>query len=125
MATYIRLTSGLVVANMSSPHPFTFTTGETLPACSPEEAQALKLDAVEVERPGVKGTIDIELTFKLNDVVRARLDELEALPGIDIVLVPFPVMEALKREGRPVGKCRVIRTADRVTKAIFPDKFCI
>lgn len=122
---FITFLSGLTIANMSSPHPFTFTTGEVLPACSPEEAQRLKLDSIEVEVPGIKGTIDIKLEFRLNEVVKNHLQLLESNPNIDIVLVPFPVLTAMKEAGMPIGKCRVIRVADRVTKAIFPDKFCI
>lgn len=125
MATWITLKNGLAIANMSSPHPFTFTTGEVLPACSAEDAQKFKLEAIEVEYPGVKGTTDISLQWRITPEVRSLLEELNALPGIDIVLVPFPVMTAMKEAGIPIGKCRVIRVADRVSKAIFPDKFCI
>ncbi len=43
---------------------------------------------------------------------------------IDVVLVPFPVMTALKDAGISIGKARVIRVADRVTKMIHIDRFC-
>jgi len=124
MSPVITLSNGLRVANMSSPHPFNFTTGEVLPACSPEEANRLKLESVEVETPGIKGTIDISLRWRLSPAVAEHLAALEADPGVDVVLVPFPVMTALKEAGCPIGKCRVIRSADRVTKAIYPDRFC-
>ena len=121
----ITLNNGLRIANMSSPHPFTFTTGEVLPECSAEEANRLKLDAVEVEVPGIKGTIDIKLQFKMNKVVEDHLIELNNNEDIDIVLIPFPVLQCLREANWALGKFRCIRVADRVTKAIFPDKFCI
>lgn len=119
----ITLKNGIRVANLSSPHSFKFITGEELPACSAEVANRLKLEQVEKEVPGIKGTIDIELTFQMSAAVREELDVLSGREDIDIVIVPFPVMNALKEE-RPIGKFRVCRVADRVTKAIFSDKFC-
>jgi hypothetical protein len=125
MTPIITLLNGLRVANMSSPHPFNFTTGEVLPACSADEAQRLKLDSVEIEEPGIKGTIDIRLQFKLNEVVTTHLHELNAREDVDIILVPFPVLQAMKDSHWAIGKCRVIRVADRVSKAICCDRFCI
>lgn len=120
----ITLKNGVRIANMSSPHPFTFVTGEVLPACTNEEAQMLKLDSVEVEKPGIKGTIDIELKWKLNETVQSHLSGLNAREDIDVILVPFPVMQAMKEAGWAIGKCRVIRVHDRVTKEIYSDRFC-
>jgi uncharacterized protein (DUF302 family) len=124
MVPVIELKNGVRVANFSSPHPFTFDSGETLPACSPERAKELMLESVEVAVPGIKGTTDIQLEFKISEAVKAALAELERDEGIDIVLVPFPVMQALKDAGLSIGKARVCRVADRVSKTIFSDKFC-
>lgn len=125
-APVVQLSNGLRVANFSSPHPFTFVTGETLGPCAPERAKALMLEAVEVETPGIKpGIVDIALTFRLTPEVETALDALESDESVDIIIVPLPVMTALKAVGRDLGKARCIRSADRITKAIYADKFCV
>jgi len=128
----VRLENGLLVANFSSPHEFLFTDGSKLPACSSERARDLMLIAdekVSVTSVVVKGgrTVEvqnIDLEFRLSPKVEEAL--LKANQGdADIILVPFPVMRALKDERIGIGRCRVIRVADRVTKEIFTDKFCV
>lgn len=121
----VRLNTGRVVANFSSPHPFKFETGEVLDPCSAERAKALMLESQEIEHPRPDGDVDIELSFTLSESVRAAVELAEQDPTIDIVLVPFPVMTALKAAGRGPGKCRVIRTADRVTKTVCSSKWCV
>ena len=122
----ITLSNGLRVGNFSSPHPFTFTDGSVLPACSDDRSRRGKLDAVEILHPGIRGTTDIEVSFKLNPIVLEMIDEAEA-SNCDVILVPFPVLRAMKDEDYfLVGmKCRVIRSADRITKEIHIDRFCI
>lgn len=134
-----QLANGIRIANFSSPHPFNFITGEVLPACSPERANALMLESEEVETAvardnGVFWT-DIDLQWSVSDQVRGELIELAAQEDVDVILVPFPVMTAVKAhlaEGSfadrrlfpAMKKMRVVRTADRVTKAIYSDRFC-
>lgn len=124
-ATYCTLSNGLRVANFSSPHAFAFEDGTVLEAVAPERSRALSLDAKEVEQVGVKGTTDIVLSFKMNAETQDHIDQLNGMSDVDIVLVPFPVMTALKEGGQAIGKCRCIRTADRITKKICIGKFCI
>jgi hypothetical protein len=119
----ITLKSGLRVGNFSSPHPFVFTTGEVLPGCSPETARELMLEAIETETHR-EGWVDIGLVFKLSDSVRKALISAEA-ENVDVVIVPLPVLTAMKAEGMRIGKMRTCRVADRVAKTIWPDKFCI
>jgi len=123
----IELANGVKVANFCSPHPFNFTTGETLPACSPERVKALSLKVVEWtgRNPNNPDITDIEISFELTDeVVRAL--ELAQEREVDVVLVPFPLLAAVKEAGSfpRFSKIRVIRSADRITKAIHPDRFC-
>jgi hypothetical protein len=124
-ATIITLKNGIRIANFSSPHPFRFVTGEVLPPCSDVRANGMALNPVETESANPGGWKDVSLRFELTPQVTMGLDQLEANEEMDVILVPFPVMEALKRAGRAVGKCRVIRTANRVTKEIHSDVFCI
>jgi len=120
----ITLSNGLVIGNFSSPHPFNFEDGSVCPACDPDRVKAGSLECIESEIPGIKGTTDIQIEWKLTEGVVKMLEEAEASDA-DVVLVPFPVMTAIKAAGRDIGKCRVIRVKDRQTKAIFVDRFCV
>lgn len=124
VAPIVKLRNGIVVANFSSPHQFTFDDGTVLAACSAERSKFLMLEAVETEVPNGRWT-DIVIRFNMSENVRVALNELCGHPGIDIVLIPFPVMTALKEAGVSISKFRVVRVADRVTKVIHSDKFCI
>jgi hypothetical protein len=124
MSNTTTLTNGLKVMNFSSPHPFIFTDGSILPAVDAETARALMLDAVEVETANSGGWTDIELVFKLNNAVQVAVEQAQASDA-DIVLVPLPVLSAVKAAGLPIGKLRVCRVADRVNKTICTDRFCI
>ena len=122
----ITLDNGLSIANWSSPHPFTFTTGEVLPACDPDRVKSMSLDIKETVFPAPIGLYsDIEIDTSIPTVVRDDLRKLQHNESIDIILIPFMVLDAIKKAGMHRGKCRVIRVADRVTKEIYPDKFCI
>lgn len=127
------LKNGLKVANFSSPHPFKFDTGEELPACSPERAKKLMLLTEEREEVNEGGWTDIRIQFLMSPEVERALREDPDFEAVDIVLVPFPVREAIRRcaDAFPrsvwewvAKKTRVIRSADRVTKAIYSDRFC-
>ena len=137
----VTLSNGLTVANFSSPHPFNFTTGEVLPACDSEWANEMKLDIEEIEYGMPKSFqvsvwTDVELNISIPPNVAEALHDLNHDDDIDIVLVPFMVLQAMKeylminkvaKEPFDIdnNKCRVIRVADRITKEIYPDKFCI
>jgi len=133
------LSNGLRVANYSSPHPFTFTDGSVLPACSSARAKMTLLDASERELPreinGIK-IIDVVIDWKLTWFLEEEVDKItyaqyqQGFPW-DIILVPLPFMVAVKkyidRSFKDAGlpPFRVIRVADRITKEIHIDKFCV
>ncbi|HSN71491.1 MAG TPA: hypothetical protein VLT59_08270 [Steroidobacteraceae bacterium] len=126
----ITLSNGLRVGNFSSPHPFNFVDGSVLPPADPEDVKCGALTATETPQPGIKGTTDIDLKFEMSTSCAALLYSWRTLANedkVDIVLVPLPVKTALERVGTPLrgSPFRVIRVADRTTKAIFIDKFCI
>lgn len=123
-APVVTLKNGVRVANFSSPHPFTFDDGTVLPACSPERARSLILEQAELSMQRVRWT-DIEHSFELTPGVREAIAELQDDAYITIILVPLPVMQAIKDDGGPIGKCRVCRVADRISKTIYSDRFCI
>lgn len=83
------------------------------------------MDCVEEEVPGIKGTVDIKLHWKLSEGVKSLMEAANACAGVDVFLIPFPLLSVLREEGLPIGRFRVIRTADRITKAICIDRFCI
>ena len=119
------LSNGVVVGNFSSPHAFTFTDGTVLQACAEDRARWYMLSAREIERPGIKGTTDIELTFEMTDDIAREIAMVCARRDIDIVVVPLPVMKAMVAAGMDIGKCRSIRMADRITKTIHTDRWCV
>lgn len=128
--TRIKLSTGVTVANFSSPHPFTFDNGQVLAACAPERAKALMLDAVEREIPAKHG-VDIALRFEMSTPVLVEIMRLSNYWEIDIILVPLPVLVATKahfdwdEEDVQRHKLRCVRVADRVTKTIYHNRFCL
>jgi len=136
--TTIKLDNGIRIANFSSPHSFRFNTGEELPACSAVRAKSLMLKAEECEFTHPKGWTDIALSFRMTVEVWHELQALVAREDIDVLLVPFPVITAMRdhmasfapdpfeaqRNDQMRAKVRTIRSADRVTKTIYSDRFC-
>lgn len=133
----VTLKNGIRVGNFSSPHTFAFNTGEVLAACPPERANALMLETEEVEVPSKCGRwTDIQLSFKMSEMVLEALKDLD-ISDFDIMIVPLPVRKALDAYLAKRGwyntryielvsdKCRVCLSADRVTKTIFSDRFCL
>ena len=126
----ITLDNGITIANWSSPHEFTFTTGEVLPACEPGRAKSMSLD-IDENIVNNEQWEDIEMSTSVPESVYEDLQKLQYNDKIDIILVPFMVLDALKNSystlygSLSTDKCRVIRVSDRVTKEIYPDKFCI
>ena len=122
---------GLRVGNFSSPHPFVFDDGTELPGCSPERARALMLDQVEVETRTSWEWTDIELRFEMSQSVLEALQEAQESKEVDVVIVPLPVMQAIKEmPGMTLDKLagmpfRVCRVKDRVEKTIWSNKFCL
>ena len=129
----VTLSTGVRVANFSSPHSFNFDDGSVLPACSAERSAALSLSTEEVVEKSACGRWnDIRLRFMMSESVFRELKEMSSNESVDIILVPFPVMEAIKvcnstsrRSNSFLNKARVVRVADRVTKAACHDKFCV
>ena len=128
----ITLENGINIANFSSPHPFNFITGEILPACEDKWSNRMKLDIEEIEHSDPEGFgiewVDVELKISIPRHVREALYILMHHDDIDIILVPHMVLQAMKNHngrGMITDKCRVIRCADRITKEIYSDKFCI
>lgn len=121
------LANGITVANFSSPHPFTFDDGTVLPACSADHAREMMLNANEKFFEGIKGSQDVSLTFELNPTIVAHLNLLQHNQEIDVIIVPLPVLTAIKSAYMcsTWSKCRVVRVADRVTKTLHSGKFCI
>jgi len=127
------LDNGVRVANFSSPHSFVFTDSTVIPAVDKERAQALMLEVIEhkvSQRNSRFRTVVLEWT--LSERVSDEIDywyTFFAMKKVDVVIVPLPVMVALRKvwDQKKILKSpfRVIRVADRITKRIHVDKFCI
>ena len=124
------LSQGIRVVNYSSPHSYTFHTGEVLPACSDEVARETKLEAHHNKTYNDKGWLDVSINYALSELQYKELPELATLDVVDIILVPYPVMDCLKSyhmdfTTKVLSKIRVCKLHDRVTKVIRSDEFCI
>jgi hypothetical protein len=146
----VKLSNGLVVANYSSPHPFTFVDGSVLPACSKERATLTKLIVVEdvqtsfykdpmqpkYESTGKLIRVEhVKLNWQLTWFSKAEIDmfvklqQYEHLPW-HIVLVTLPFMTACKEYMGHAFKddivpFRVIHVADKITKEVHINKFYV
>lgn len=122
----VTLSNGLRVANFSSPHEFKFTDGSVLPARSPEEAEAWKVNFhEEVDEDG-----DIKLSFSLSQDVYDQIFHWESMREeglVDYVFCPLPMITALKESGFNIKSSpfRSVRIEDRINKLVSIDKRCI
>ena len=127
----IKLDSGIRIVNYSSPHTYKFHTGEELPACSNKVAQDTKLEAYHGKEKNDKGWYDITIRYDLSRMQQKELMQLSILNEVDIILVPYPVLNCLKQFGdnmynpKIMKKVRVCKLDDRVTKVIRSDEFCV
>jgi|TARA_Y100000034_G_scaffold50823_1_gene62559 hypothetical protein len=124
----IKLDNGLNVVNYSSPHPYTFDTGEVLPMCTKEVSSTtmLKEDHEVIDSP-IRGIAvkDVFINFSLQPFMTHELVKLSLMSAVDIILVPYPVLNALKKGiSGSWPKIRTCRTTDRFTKVISSTQFC-
>ena len=119
----ITTSAGINLVNFSSPHEFNLNDGSVLPACTPALCKELSLGREDVETPNDGGWVDVNVRFVMSESVRHAIDALNDCDSVDVVLAPFPIISAIKEEGRPLGKFRTVVMADRVTKKAHHDKF--
>lgn len=122
------LSNGVRVCNFSSPHAFKFTDGTELPAVPPEVCERLSLERETVETPWdeLPGVWAVQPRYGLTAAVMERLTELNDSEYVDVLIVPFPLLETLRRlgiDGR-YYKAATIMLDDRVTKTCHIDRFC-
>lgn len=122
------LSNGVRVCNFSSPHSFTFTDGSELPAVPTSVCEQLSLERQEeaVQWPGLPGVMAVRPVFGLTDAVMQRLSELNDSEHVDVVIVPFPVLDAMRQLGvlDKFPKAATCLLADRVEKICHIDRFC-
>lgn len=121
--------------NFSSPHPFKLDDGSTLPACSDEDAEKLKVTFIENDL----GDGDISLSFSLS---RQLFSSFRLMSQISkqlekdlnvrvIVFIPLPMLTALKSRYRyEISQLknlpfRCIRMVDRIDKVVSTTKFSL
>ena len=128
-APTVILSSGLCVANFSSPHQFEFTDGRILEACDPRRTEILSLEIKEEEYSSPCGRyVNISINPQLSLEVIDGLLTLEDIFSVDLFIVPFMLQEVIKGDtvlSRKVTKARVVRMADRIKKIVHHDRFCV
>ena len=138
----IKLYNGLNIMNFSSPHSYVFNTREVLPACHADVAQRYALD--EDHKRHDRGVYsDVLIKYNISEHIFDILLAATIYKGIDIILVPYPVLDAWsamvrlesefddedeiygKTEAeRVLLKIRTCKLDDRVTKVIKSNEFC-
>jgi len=136
----VTLSNGLRVANFSSNHPFTFVDGTVLPAVSDELCASLSMESKEIIYDinylyNDNHYSSIILSFfpskEVHDAIAYWRRQWYLECSVDVVIVPLPVISMmrnvmnLKDADIFDSPFRTIRVADRLTKKIFIDKFCI
>ena len=118
------------MVNFSSPHAFNFESGQVLDACSPERSKALSMGSDDVitttTLPNGKVMDVVTKKFTMTDTIRHELNFLQEDVNVDVILVPFPTLQALQESGEMAKftKVATIFVVDRVTKAISVKRFC-
>ena len=121
------LTTGLKVANFSSPHAFIFSDGTILPACDESRSRSLSLQSSEVLTKR-NGWQDVDISFTLDFLCLAELSKYQDFNGV--VIVPRLVLDAIKYHNQNdsikinENNFRTCRLFDRITKVVCIDKFC-
>lgn len=119
----VTLSNGLVIGNFNSPHPFTFEDGSVLPACSNEVAKATELNSEDtIEFNGV--FYDVTKKFVMSAACKERLMNVMAFSMCDVIIVPLPVLMALKENKFPIWLFRTGFVVDRINKKLSINHFC-
>lgn len=132
----ITLKNGLRVANFNSPHPFVFDDGTVLPATTNQHSKDTMLLAHEEEIDNWShDIITIKLTYSLTARLMMEIDTWMIKydnEKVDIVIIPFPMLQLVKdymksKHDIDILKTpfRVCRFADRITKTLCSNKFCV
>ena len=119
----VTLSTGITVANFSSPHPFRFEDGSILEAMPRSAAEELSLEDIssEVDRGR---WIDCHRRWTIPPAVCDVLDALEADPDVDIIILPLLVLTTLAERAQGyAGKGRTVVLVDRVSRICSVDRF--
>ena len=125
----VTLSNGLCVVNFSSPHDFAFEDGNVLAACDPSITRALSLQRTEDIDIRICNGVEVEwvqIQFLITSDIMTALNYLQGDDSIDVVIIPFPVLDAIRNIGQLYlyDKCGTIYTVDRVSKTISTTRFC-
>jgi hypothetical protein len=99
----IVLNNGLTVVNYSSPHPYTFDTGEVLPACDQDLVKKHSLKEEHLEEKNPNGWIDVRIKDKIQHLQMDSLVMIAKNPKVNVILVPYRVKVALYGQGSTRG----------------------
>mgnify|MGYP003148775292 CR=1 FL=1 len=144
--TQIVLDNGISVVNFSSAHPYKFETGEILPPCTLEVAHKYKMKNIEITQTTIKKNsnvdlqwTDVTMNYGMTKDILTALDELTKIETVDIILVPFILVDTIKvdmkRSDRTkyyfmedmISKVRTCKKVDPrdIRQGIKSDMFCI
>ena len=133
----VTLSNGLRVANFSSSHEFNFVDGTVVPAVPKSICDELSLARDDKDAPWPGPLPQRRMSeasprvravtpgFALTGPILMALAKLQHSPDVDIILIPFPMLQSIKDTGliEEFTKCGTVMMADRVTKAAHIDQF--
>ena len=117
------LTNGVRVANFSSQHPFTFEDGTILDAVDSATASMGTVRKVEKKVADHGNRIDVGVDFYMTPDCAVALLTAQKLPGVDVIIVPLPVLVALRASAGGIGICRTCIITDRAKRICAIDRF--
>lgn len=123
-APIVTLSNGLKVANFCDESTMQFSDGNILLAVENDRFEVLSPKHQIIPTAGKKNTIDLHTSYKNDSRIKEEMMALDGRNDIDIVLVPIPVMEALKEWGYDIAKSKArTKCFDKITRTLRIDQF--
>lgn len=127
MMKIVTLSNGKRVGNFSSPHPFTFTDGNVLPAVDEKKSILLSVSFLEFLHSNGDVSLGFALPLPVWEEMR-RWREMHDQGLVDVVFCPLPMITSLKEQYEYKLKespFRTVRIEDRINKLVSIEKQCI
>lgn len=127
----VTLSNNVRVANFSASHEIKFVDGSILPACTFMRDREMTLIYHEKnigKFVGEHQTVainDVEIVWDISPSMGTELTRLLAIPGFDVLIVPSPILQAMKSKKMQIGRARSVVLINKLSDLACIDKFCI
>ena len=121
----VKLSNGLVIGNLSSPHQFIFEDGSILEAVDKETTKEFSIKFDDIETQNNNKFMTVEKKFIVEYEFYHKLEKICYDFEGEVILVPFMLISALKANNfKVINKLHTVHIKDRVNKLVSIDKFC-